>query len=252
VQHNSLTSVALLAAGLAIVLGATHVAGPIVTPILLALVLALIFGPLYDWLRSRRPRRVLGALPALVILLVGLVVAGGTLVLVVGYSMSGVAERLAFHSDRLSTELRNLDAWFASYGLTDMNLAGALTPDRISGVSGAFVGGMVFALYQALLILLMLLFFLADRPAIADRGRRSLSADDPNPDRMLALAHDIGQYFVLRAAVNAVTGAGVTLVLWTPGRGLSTPVGRADLFPELHPVHRHVPGQCAERPAGLG
>src|SRR5262249_32036932 len=94
---------------------------------------------------------------------------------------------------------------------------GALTPDRISGVFGAFVGGMVSALYQALLILLMLLFFLTEGPAIADRVRRSLPSDDPNPDRLLGLAHDVGQYFVLRAAVNAVTGAGVTLVLWLLG-----------------------------------
>jgi predicted PurR-regulated permease PerM len=62
-----------------------------------------------------------------------------------------------------------------------------------------------------------MLFFLIEGPAIADRLRLSLDDEDPNPARLAAFGRDVGQYFALRAAVNAITGAGVTLVLWLLG-----------------------------------
>jgi predicted PurR-regulated permease PerM len=82
---------------------------------------------------------------------------------------------------------------------------------------GALVGSLISAVYSGLLILLLLLFFLVEGRAIADRVRLSLDASDPNPHRLAVFAHDVGQYFALRAAVNAITGAGVALVLWLLG-----------------------------------
>ena len=212
-RRGTLTSLVLLVAGLAIVLGALHVAAAVVAPFLLAMVLALIFWPLLVWLRARG----LGALPSLLVLVVGLVVGVSLIALVIGSSISGMASRLDTYTQHLSERLQSLDAWFASQGLADVNLAALLSPDTITALFSAFASTVMSALYQGFIILLMLLFFLVEGRAIVDRIRQSLDEHDPNPARLAKFGREIAQYFALRAAVNAITGAGVTLVLWLLG-----------------------------------
>jgi AI-2 transport protein TqsA len=167
----------------------------------------------YQWLRSRR----LGTFPALIVLLLLLIVGAGVLGLVVAYSISGLLNRMALYSDHFASELQTLDASLASVGLANADLASTLSPAAIVGGLGALIGGVIGVLYQALLMLLYLLFFLAEGPAIMERIRLSLDDGDPNPARLAAFGRDVGQYFILRAGVNAITGAGVALVLWLLG-----------------------------------
>jgi predicted PurR-regulated permease PerM len=212
-QGRSVTSLMLLVAALAIVLGALHVASTIVSPFLLAMVLALIFWPLLVWLRSRG----LGKAPALIVLMVGLLVGVGLIAMVIGSSLNGVASRMGVYTEELSANLQRVDAWFASQGVADVNLAAVFSPDAITALFSTLLSALTSALYQGFVILLLLLFFLVEGPAIAERIRLSLGESDPNPARMARFGRDVGQYFALRAAVNAVTGAGVALVLWLLG-----------------------------------
>ncbi len=212
-RRASFTRLVLLVAAIAIVLGALHFASSLVSPILLSLVLALIFGPVYAWLRGRG----LSAPLALVALLVGLIVGVGLVVLIMAYSITGVASRLATYSDNLSAQLRSLDAWLQSVGFTDADLAGVLSPEVIAEAFAAVVSLLLGALRQGFVVLLMLLFFLIEGPAVMRRLRASLAPNDPNSERLATFGREVGQYFLLRAAVNAVTGAGVALVLWLLG-----------------------------------
>jgi predicted PurR-regulated permease PerM len=212
-RRRSFISLVLLVAGVAIVLGALHFAASVVSPFLLAMVLAFIFSPLIVWLRTRG----VGIVPALIILVVGLLVSAGLIALIIGSAISAMASSLGVYSEELSARLQGVDAWFASNGIDGVNLASLLSPDTISAVFGALVSGLTSAVYQGFVILLLLLFFLVEGRAIADRVRLSLDEGDPNPARLAKFGRDVGQYFALRAAVNAITGAGVTLVLWLLG-----------------------------------
>ncbi len=211
--RKSLTGLMLLVAAIAIFLTALHFAATVVTPFLLAMVLAFISWPIFVRLRTRG----LGTLPALLVFLAGLLISVGLLALVIAYSISGLTDRLGVYAEQLSAELQSTDAWFASHGLTDVNLANALAPDAIAAAFGSLVSALTAALYQGFVIILLLLFFLVEGPALADRLRLSLDERDPNPARLAAFGRDVGQYFALRAAVNAITGVGVTLVLWVLG-----------------------------------
>jgi predicted PurR-regulated permease PerM len=208
-----LTSLVSLVAGIVIVLGAMHLASAVVSPFLLGLVLALIFWPLYVWLKGHG----LGTLPALIVLLAGLVLGSGLLALLIAYSVNEMAARLSMYTNHLSAQLQGLDASAASHGLNGMSLANVLSPDRINGAFGALVGGLTDALAQAFVILLLLLFFLVEGPALVNRLRLGFDQGDPNQVRLVAFGREVAQYFALRAAVNAVTGAGVALVLWLLG-----------------------------------
>jgi predicted PurR-regulated permease PerM len=203
----------LTLAAIAIVLGALHLASEFVTPVLLALVLALIFWPVYVWLRGR------GLEPwlALLALLVGLVVAFALLVVLVSYSMSSMATRLTVYSEHLSANMQQLDALLASHGLADVDLVDLLSPQTLASLFAWLAGTLASALRQGFIILLLLLFFVAEGPFIMARLRASLREDDPNIARLSVYGRDVSQYFILRAAVNAVTGAGVALVLWLLG-----------------------------------
>jgi AI-2 transport protein TqsA len=212
-QRRSLLSLVFLVAGVAVVLGALHIAAVVVSPFLLAMVLALIFWPLFVWLRTHG----LGIVAALLVLVVGLMVGVGLIVLLIGSSISGMASRIDVYTEELSARLQSLDAWFASNGLSDVNLAGLMSPDTIAALFSALVDILTSALHQGFVILLLLLFFLVEGQAIFDRIRLSLDESDPNPARLAKFGRDVGQYFALRAAVNAITGAGVTLVLWLLG-----------------------------------
>jgi predicted PurR-regulated permease PerM len=203
----------LVLAGVVVVLGGLHLAASLLSPIFLALVLALIFWPLYAWLRARP----LPAWLALMVLLSGLVVSFALVVALMAYSMAGLAERLNLYADHFSDELQQLDTALRSQGLADADLAAVLSPQTIASLFGAFIGALTDALQQAFLILLLLLFFLAEGPLIMSRLRASLDRGDPNAARLASFGRDVSQYFILRAAVNAVTGAGVALVLWLLG-----------------------------------
>ncbi len=133
------------------------------------------------------------------------------------YSMAGLAERLNLYADHFSDELQQLDAAMRSHGLADADLATLLSPQTIASLFAAFIGVLTDALQQAFLILLLLLFFLAEGPLILARLRASLDRGDPNPLRLASFGRDVSQYVILRAAVNAVIGAGVALVLWLLG-----------------------------------
>jgi predicted PurR-regulated permease PerM len=212
-QIASFGRTVLTLAAIAIVLGALHVGSAFVTPVLLALVLALIFWPVYTWLR----RRGLASWLALLALLVALVVGFLLLVTLVAYSMSSMATRLTTYSEQLSVNLQQLDAWLRSHGLADADLVDLLSPQTLASLFAWLAGALAGALRQAFIILLLLLFFVAEGPFIMARLRASLREGDPNIARLSVYGRDVSQYFILRAAVNAVTGAGVTLVLWLLG-----------------------------------
>jgi predicted PurR-regulated permease PerM len=128
-----------------------------------------------------------------------------------------MATRLTTYSEHLSANLQQLDAWLRSHGLADADLADLLSPQTLASLFAWLVDALAGALRQAFIILLLLLFFVAEGPFIMKRLRASLREDDPNIARLSVYGSDVSQYFILRAAVNAVTGAGVALVLWLLG-----------------------------------
>lgn len=212
-QHNSFGGFVLVVAAIAIVVGAIHLASAIVTPVFLAIVVTLIVWPLYVWLRSRN----LGTLPALILLFVGIVIGSVLIAGLVAYSMIGLADRLSLYSDQFSSQLQSVDGWLQGHGLPGVNLATLVTPEAVSTAFGVLVAALLEGLKQAAIILFLLLFFVVEGPALMTRLQAGLAHDDPNRARLSAFGHDVGQYFILRAAVNAVTGAGVALVLWLLG-----------------------------------
>jgi predicted PurR-regulated permease PerM len=194
-------------------LAGLHLAAPLLNPIFVAVVLTLVVAPLHASLQ----RRGLAAWMSLALLLLALVMGVLLVVLVAGYSFGHVGERLREYAARWTQEFEQLDAWLTSVGLPATSAASAVSPEVTVDVFAAVVGGLFGLASTAVLIVIMTLFFLAEGAALVGRLRDALGEANPAFVRLTAYGRDVGRYFALRAAVNAATGAGVTIVLFLFG-----------------------------------
>jgi predicted PurR-regulated permease PerM len=64
---------------------------------------------------------------------------------------------------------------------------------------------------------MIMLFLLGEGPAMMSRLRTSVSEDNPQVERLTTVGRSVVRQFGLRAIVNLVTGAGVTIMLFLLG-----------------------------------
>ena len=166
------------------------------------MVLAFISWPTFVWLRGRASAfsRADPGVPW------SLFVGVGVLALVIGSSISGMAGRLGIYAENSRLNSAH-DAWFASHGTDRRESCHALAPDTIAAAFDS-LQRLDAALYQGFVILLLLLFFLVEGPALADRLRLSLDERDPNPARLadLAVMLDSISHYAPRSTPSLVWG----------------------------------------------
>src|SRR5215212_9552816 len=213
IRHPSFMRVIVALAAVVVVLVGMRLAAPILNPILFAVVLALLFGPLYSWLR----RRGLSTPLALVIMLifVGAIFAGLSFTL--GASISRFTERLGFYTSQLNGRLDDLDALIERLGLSNFDLKDVVKPGALADALGVVLSGIAGFLSDLFLILGIMLFLLAEGPAMMSRLQASVSEDNPQAARLAEVGQNVVRQFGLRAIVNLVTGAGVTVLLLVLG-----------------------------------
>jgi AI-2 transport protein TqsA len=196
-----------------VVLVALRLGAPIVNPILFAVVLALLFSPLYSWLRRRGLPTPLALV--LTLIFVGAIFAG--LFFTLGVSISRFTARLGFYTSQLNGQLNNLDVLIERLGLSDVDLHDVVKPGALAQALGAVLSGIAGFLSDLFLILMIMLFLLAEGPAMMDRLRSSVPEDNPQVARLTVFGRNVVRQFGLRAIVNLVTGAGVTVLLLVLG-----------------------------------
>jgi AI-2 transport protein TqsA len=202
----------VLAATVVVVVG-MHLSAPILNLILFAVVLSLLFNPVYSWLK----RRGLPTPLALLVMLVGLTILFVALFFIVGVSVTRFSERVGFYVTRLNLELDNLDTLLESLGLSNIDVREAVKPSALADALGAVLSGISGFLSNLFLILMIMLFLLGEGPAMMNRLRASAGQDNPQVERLTTLSRSVVRQFGLRAIVNLVTGAGVTILLLSLG-----------------------------------
>src|SRR5215217_1081701 len=84
---------------------------------------------------------------------------------------------------------------------------------RFTGAIGAVLSGVADFLSNLFLILIIVLFLLAEGPALMNRLRASTGSDHPQVTRLTVFGQSVIRQLGLRAIVNLFTGAGVTVLL---------------------------------------
>src|SRR3712207_6147926 len=203
----------LVLAATVVVLVGIRLGAPILNPIFFAVVLTLLFSPVYSWLK----RRGLPAPLALVIMLVLLAVLFVGLFYILGVSIARFGERVGFYTAQLNGQLVDLDVLIERLGLSNVELREVVNPGALADALGVVLSGIAGFLSDLFLILMIMLFLLGEGPAIMNRLRSSVSEDNPQVARLTVVGRSVVRQFGLRAIVNLVTGAGVTVLLFVLG-----------------------------------
>jgi len=208
-RRPSLFRVIVALAAAVVVLVGMRLAAPILNPILFAVVLALLFSPLYSWIR----RRGLSTPLALVIMLVfvGAIFAG--LFFTLGTSISRFTERLSFYTSQLDVRLDDLDALIERLGISNVDLKEVVKPGALADALGVVLSGIAGFLSDLFLILVIMLFLLAEGAAMMDRLRASVPEGNAQVAGLIEVGQNVVRQFGLRAVVNLVTAIGVTVLL---------------------------------------
>ena len=211
-RQPSFVRVILVLAATVVVLVGIRLGAPIINPILFAVVLSLLFSPLYSWLRRRLPTGL-----ALLIMLVILSILFVALFFILGASISKFSERVAFYTTQLNGQLDSLDALLERSGLSNVDVRDVVKPSALAGALGVVLSGIAGFLSDLFLILMIMLFLLGEGPAMMNRLRASVSENNQQVERLTAVGQNVVLQFGLRAIVNLVTGAGVTVMLFLLG-----------------------------------
>ncbi len=209
----SFLRVMLVLAATVVVLVGMRLAASILNPIFFALVLSLLFSPVYSWIKRRGVPTPL----ALVIMLVGLTVLFVGLFFILSVSISRFSADIASYTGKLNGQFDNIDALVKRLGLSDVNLSDAVKPSDLIGAVGTVLGGVAGVLSNLFLILIIVMFLLAEGPAMMNRLRASVAEDHPQVERLTVFGRNVVRQLGLRALVNLFTGAGVVVLLLVLG-----------------------------------
>src|SRR5215218_2161186 len=208
-RQPSILRVMLGLAATVVVLVGMRLAAPILNPILFALVLSLLFSPIYAWLRRHRIPTPL----ALVVMLVGLTVLFVGIFLIMGISIARFSGDIASYTGKLNAQVGNLQELAKSLGLSNVDIRDAVKPSALAGAIGSVLGGVADFLSNLFLILIIVLFLLAEGPAMMNRLRASAGSNHPQVERLSVFGRNVVRQLGLRAIVNLFTGAGVVVLL---------------------------------------
>jgi AI-2 transport protein TqsA len=100
-----------------------------------------------------------------------------------------------------------------SLGISKADVHSAIKPSDLTAAIGSVLSGVADFLSNLFLILIIVLFLLAEGPAMMNRLRASTSADHPQVERLSVFGRNVVRQLGLRAIVNLFTAAGVVVLL---------------------------------------
>jgi AI-2 transport protein TqsA len=212
-RQPSILRVMLGLAATIVVLVGMRVGAPILNPIFFAVILALLFNPIYSWLGRRGLPKPL----ALVIMLVGLTILFLGLFFILGISIARFSSDIGSYTAQLNKQMAGIEGQIKNLGINQGDVRDAVKPSDLTALVGTVLGGIADFLSNLFLILIIVLFLLAEGSSMMNRLRASVGRNHPQAERLIVFGRNVVRQLGLRAIVNLITGAGVTLLLLALG-----------------------------------
>ena len=212
-RQPSILRVMLGLAATIVVLVGMRVGAPILNPIFFAVILALLVNPIYSWLGRRGIPKPL----ALVIMLVGLTILFLGLFFILGISIARFSSDIGSYTAQLNNQMAGIVSQIKNLGITQADVRDVVKPSDLTALVGAVLGGIADFLSNLFLILIIVLFLLAEGASMMNRLRASVGGDHPQAKRLIVFGRNVVRQLGLRAIVNLITGAGVTVLLLALG-----------------------------------
>jgi len=212
-RQSGFLRVLLVLAATVVVLVGMRLSAPVLNPILFAVVLSLLVSPVYSWLG----RRGIPTPLALVIMLVGLTILFLGLFFVLGVSIARFSAGIGSYAKELNEQLASVQDLVNRLGLAKVDVRDVVQPSALARAVGIILSGIAGFLSNLFLILTIMLFLLAEGPAMMDRLRARAGTDHPRIERLTFVGQSVVRQFGLRAVINVVTAASITVLLFYLG-----------------------------------
>jgi len=191
-----------------------RVASPILLPFALALFLAILSLPIMVGLQRRN---VPTAFAILVTILTNMAVLG-LIVLLAMQSVTDFQEQFPGYAARLENLYRS---WVGALEARGIPAAEYLTGDlmsgaRMVGLVGDAVGRAVTVLSSAFLVILIMIFVLAEA-AIFPEKFRAIFGEDAGAGRFAKVTQEVQEYLLIKTLVSLATGVCIGLFAWLMG-----------------------------------
>lgn len=209
-----------IAAAFVVVVAGMRAAQTIIVPFLLSLFVVIITAPLMAMLRDR-------GLPtwlAMIIVLIGIVMASLGLMALIGNSLQDFHDNLPLYQQRIAVKEAELSAWLEQFGIyiskdlllqhADLGAAMRLASSLLAGFSGV--------LANSFLIILTVIFILAEASDLPPKLRAAVRRPDVSLVLLSQFAADLKRYAAIKTMVSLVTG--VVVAVWLRVLGVDYPL----------------------------
>ncbi len=219
VPHR-VSQIAIFAGAAVVIALGIHMAQSVVSLLIMSLFAALIGTPPVRWLvRHRIPFTV--AVAVVMFGLIGLLAMVGG---VVAGSLSAFSEVLPFYQKRIQEQIIELRPWLAEKNiiLSDSFLAQYFNPGVIMGAAVDAVKGLITAMSNVVLILVLVLFMLLESSRFPSKFRAAFDTPRMDFSVFTRFVDTVEQYLLIKTFISALTG--ILIFLWLSLIGVDSPV----------------------------
>jgi predicted PurR-regulated permease PerM len=215
VQESSILRLLLIGMAAVVIAAGLRLFALVLGPAIMAVFLALLCVPLYQWLQ----RKGLGAGAALLLLALLLLVIFIGLGWLVVVSFQVLAQTLPEYTANMQAQVSQISDQLAQLGVSGegVEAVGNTAVSAIVTLAASVLGTAVALVTNALIILVLLIFLVAESPRYPARLRRGLGPESDMIAKVRAFRGSLVYYFLARIKVNLITSAGILIMLLVAG-----------------------------------
>ncbi len=212
-DRNIGTRTLLTLASLVVVVAGLRASSALVLPFLVALFLSILAAPPVLYLERRR----FPAPVAVAVVISGVVaLVSGFAALLVG-SVSDFREAVPRYKERLAESSAQMQDTLSRYEIDLGQIYGALEPSSIIEVVGTTLNGVVSAMVDTSLVMLLMVFMLLEAAGFPRKLRAALDNPQANLDRWAQIMMEVQRYLAIKTGISAATGVIVGVGVWILG-----------------------------------
>ncbi|RLA18152.1 MAG: hypothetical protein DRQ61_10055 [Gammaproteobacteria bacterium] len=205
----------LTAAAFVIVIAGMKASASILTPFLLSTFIAIICTPAMFWLHKKGMPSTI----AVLLIVLGVLVLGSTLVVFVGTSIEGFTQSIPLYKERLGAMTVELRGWLENHGIhVSLKLfTQYLDPTQILQFSANTLSGLGGMLTNTFLILFTVIFILFEAFDLPGKLRLALGSQHKSFSQFDGLIDGVNEYLAIKTSTSLATGVAVASFLYLMG-----------------------------------
>jgi AI-2 transport protein TqsA len=220
----------IVAAAFVVVIAGMKAAESLLVPFLLSLFIAVLCSPSLAWLNRRGLPNGLSLL-----IIISVIVLGGTMIgAVVGSSLSDFREDLPEYQAKLQGQSEQLLAWLSAKGVSvdEGQWREMFNPSAAMAMAGNTLASFGNLMTNGFMILLTVIFILAEEVRFTDKLRFGMNSDNLSPDEDLdtdramdalgRFSFSVNRYMAIKLGLSLLTG--LLIFFWLLWFDVSYPV----------------------------